>query len=122
VSRAESVVFGFFAPQKSGKPAVLFDGMKLVAPAGQNFMRVSLMPDIPDQTVVRRVENVMHRHGKFDRAETCARMTADARSRFQNKRRTSSATSCKSSTRNCRKSFGEFISDKNLISEINFSS
>jgi hypothetical protein len=29
--------------------------------------------------------------------------------------RTSSATSCKSSTFNCRKSAGEFISDKNLI-------
>ena len=48
-------------------------------------MRVSLMPHVPHQFVVRRVENVMHRHRQLDRTEAGARVTADARSRLQNK-------------------------------------
>ena len=42
---------------------------KQVAPPGQNLVRVSLMADVPDQPVVRRVEGVVHRHGQLDRAQ-----------------------------------------------------
>src|SRR5271168_2672905 len=46
------------------------------AAPGQDFVGVGLMPDIPDQSVVRRVEDVMQRHGQLDDAEACAEMTA----------------------------------------------
>jgi hypothetical protein len=60
VSRAERVENRFVALQKTAQAAVLFYRFKLVAPARQNFMRVSLMTDIPDKFVVWRVENVVH--------------------------------------------------------------
>ena len=53
--------------------------MKLVAAAGQDLVCVSLVADIPDEPVVRRVENVMHRDRQLDRTEARSRVAADAR-------------------------------------------
>ena len=82
---AERVVLGFVAAQKTGKPAVLLDRMKLVAAAGKYLMRIGLVADVPDKPVGGRVENIMHRHRQLHRAETRPGMPADARARLDNK-------------------------------------
>jgi hypothetical protein len=47
-----------------------------VAPAGQNLVRIGLVPDVPDQPVDRRVEHVMQRHRQFDHAKPRTQMPA----------------------------------------------
>ena len=47
-------------------------------------MRVCLMPDVPNKPISRRVKYVVHRNGKFDRAEACSRVSADTRARVDN--------------------------------------
>src|SRR5882672_691129 len=58
------------------------NGADAVAPARQDLVRVSLVPDIPDQPVTRRVEDVVQRHGKLDDAEAGAEMAAGDRDRI----------------------------------------
>ena len=83
--RAKGVVFRFVTPQKTAQSARLFDCVQFVSPAGQYLVRIGLMPDIPDKPVVRRIENVMHRHGKFDGAKARAGVPAHTRTRFDDK-------------------------------------
>ncbi len=71
---AERVIYAFGALGKTGKTATLTDRADLVAPAGENFMRLALMPDIPDQTVIRRIEHGVNGDGQFDNAKTRAKM------------------------------------------------
>ena len=42
-------------------------------------MGVRLVPHVPNQTVVRRVENVVHRDGQLNGAEAGARVASDPR-------------------------------------------
>src|SRR5690606_1625817 len=44
--------------------------------AGQNLVRIGLMPDIPDQTVFRGVIDVVQGDGQLDYAESGAEMPA----------------------------------------------
>ena len=73
---AERVVFALRAPGEAGQPAALTQGADAVAPAGQYLVRIGLVPDIPDQPVLRRVEHRMDRDGQFDHAERRAQMPA----------------------------------------------
>ena len=50
-----------------------------VAPAGQDLVRIGLVADVPDQPVMRRVEDVVERHGQLDHAEAGAEMAAGDR-------------------------------------------
>jgi hypothetical protein len=59
-----------------GEAAGLAQGADAVAPAGEDFMRIGLMPDIPDQPVARRVEHRMHRDGELHHAQRRPQMTA----------------------------------------------
>ncbi len=73
----EHVVFGFFSPQESAKPVILSYCRKLIAAAGQDLVRIRLMPDVDDQLVARRVKRVVQSHQQLDRSQACARMAAD---------------------------------------------
>ena len=78
---AQHVIFTFAAPRERMQPAFLPNGADFIAAPGQNFMRVGLVAHVPDQTVKRRVIDVVKRHGQFDRAEAGGKMpagTADA--------------------------------------------
>ena len=44
MARSEQVVFGLVSLEEAADTTVLLDGWKLIAPAGQNLVRVSLMP------------------------------------------------------------------------------
>ena len=51
----------------------------LVAPPGDDLVRVGLVAHVPDQAVAGRVEHVVKRHGQLDHAEPCAEMAAGHR-------------------------------------------
>ena len=47
-----------------------------VAPAGEDLVRIGLVPDVPDDAVMRRIEHVVQRDGEFDDAEPRAEVAA----------------------------------------------
>jgi hypothetical protein len=53
-----------------------------VAAAGQDLVRITLVADVPDETIVRRVVQPMQRDGELDHAEVRAEMAARSRHRF----------------------------------------
>ena len=76
VADAERVVLAFEAARERREPALELDRLQPVAAAGQHLVRVGLVADVPDQAVVRRVEDVVQRDRQFDRAEAGGEMTA----------------------------------------------
>ena len=74
--RAERVEVALRALGEAGEPAALAQRADAVAPAGQDLVRIGLVADVPDQPVVRRVEDGMQRDRKLDDAEAGAEMSA----------------------------------------------
>ena len=56
---------------------VLADRLQLLAPAGENLVGVGLMTYVPEDLVVRRVQQRVQRYGQLARAEIGAEVTAD---------------------------------------------
>ena len=79
----EIVVFRLAAFRETGQSAVLAHRVHAVFTAGQDFMRIALMADIPHQMVFRRVVNIMQGNGEFDRAQVAGEMAAGSRYRFE---------------------------------------
>ncbi len=75
---AQHVVLAFAAPRERMQAAFLPNGADFVATAGQNFVRVGLVADVPDQLIERRVVDVMQRHGQLDRAKPGGEVAAGA--------------------------------------------
>ncbi len=73
---AQHVILAFTAPREGMQAAFLTNGTDFVPATGQNFMRVGLMADVPDQAIERRVIHVVQRHGQFHRAEARGKVTA----------------------------------------------
>ena len=76
---AERIVFALGALGEAGQAAALTQRADAVAAAGQNFVRIGLVADVPDQPIVRRIEHVMQRNRQLDHAETGAEVTAGDR-------------------------------------------
>ncbi|EKY09651.1 hypothetical protein HMPREF9120_00356 [Neisseria sp. oral taxon 020 str. F0370] len=76
VTDAEVVVFAFAAFGETGEAAELAHGVHAVFAAGENFVGIALVADVPNQMVVRRVVNVMQGDGEFDRAEVAGEVAA----------------------------------------------
>ena len=76
VTDAESVVFALAAGGERRQPCVLLDGMQLLPPAGQHFVRISLVANIPDQAVIGGVEHVMKGNRELYGAQSCGKMPA----------------------------------------------
>ena len=73
---AERIVITFGTLGETGQAAALPQGTNAVAPTGQYFVRITLMTDIPDQTIIWGIEHVMKCDGQFDDAESRTEMTA----------------------------------------------
>ena len=73
---AEGVVIALRPLGEAGQAAALAQGADAVAAPGENFVRIALMADVPDQAVGRRVEDIVQRHRQFDDAEAGAEMPA----------------------------------------------
>ena len=76
---AEGVVGALGAGGERRKAVFLLDRSQAVAATGQHFVRVSLMSDVPDQSVLRGVVDMMQGHGELDRPESCGEVAAPGR-------------------------------------------
>ena len=76
---AERIVVALGALGEAGEAAAGAQRADAVAAAGQDLVRIGLMADVPDQTIARRVEDVMDRGGQFDDAEAGAEVAAGHR-------------------------------------------
>jgi len=85
MSRDKGVMPALARLGKAREAAVLAQRRKLLAPAGQNFMGVALMPHVEHQPVSRRVEHAVDGHRQLDRAEVRGQMPARFRHVFQQK-------------------------------------
>ena len=79
---AERVVLALLAPRERREAVLLLDRGDAVAAAGEDLVRIALVADVPDQAVVRRVEQVVQRDGQLDHAEAGAEMAAEVADRF----------------------------------------
>ena len=79
---AKSVVDAFFPPGKATQAALLAQGAHALVAAGQNFVRISLMAHIPDQSVFRGVVDIVQGDGELDGAQVRAEVTACLRNRL----------------------------------------
>ena len=61
MGRAEGVVFALGAFGEAAEAAALAQSADAVAAPGQDLVRIALMADIPDQLVMRRVEDRVDR-------------------------------------------------------------
>lgn len=72
---AESIVLTFRPFRETAQTFVLPVCVKNLSPSGQNFVAVSLVPHIPYELIVRRVEDVMQCDGELYYTETGTEMT-----------------------------------------------
>src|SRR5260370_40389393 len=64
-----AIVLAFRPQKKTIQATVLPHPGKAIEPPGKHFMHVTLMTDIHDKSVPRRVEDAMQRNGQLDHAE-----------------------------------------------------
>src|SRR5690349_1430840 len=72
----ECVKFAFASFWKAADTIVFAIGNKIVASAGEYFVAISLVTNVPHQLVVRSVVNVMKSCCQFDHTKTGAKVTA----------------------------------------------
>lgn len=75
----EGVIFAFGATGEPREATGLAQRADAIATACQNLVRIGLMPNVPNEFVGGRIENVMQGHGEFNNAKTRAQMTASDR-------------------------------------------
>ncbi len=76
MSRTEGIVFAFSPLGKTGQAVLLAERAYAVAAAGQNLVRVGLVPNVPDNSIVGRVKDMMKSNRQFNNAQTGTQMTA----------------------------------------------
>ena len=77
VAGAHDVVDRLVARAERRQPAVLADGVELVAAAGEDLVRVGLVADVPEDLVLRRLQHGVQRDGDLAGAEVGAEVAAD---------------------------------------------
>ena len=65
----KGVIFGLGTLWETRDPTKMAQGTHRVFASCQNLVRVGLMTDIPDNTIVGRIVDVMKRHSQLDRAK-----------------------------------------------------
>lgn len=77
VADRQHVVFAFGAPREGMQAVLLPNGGDPVAAAGQNFVRVGTVADVPP-VIERRVVDEMQRHRQFDGTQPGGKVAAGA--------------------------------------------
>ncbi len=98
MARTECVVLALGALEETRKPVFLPQGLEVRVAAGEQLVRIPLMPNVPDQLVARCIECDVQRDGEFNDAEPRTDVSAGAGTDVDDTRRTASA-SCFSSSR-----------------------
>ncbi|MNL77154.1 hypothetical protein D3C87_2032730 [compost metagenome] len=73
---AQHVVLALAAPRERMQAAFLANRANFIATPGQNFVGISLMPDVPNQLIEWGVIDVVKRHGQLHRAKSGGEMSA----------------------------------------------
>ena len=76
VRGTERVIFAFATLGETRESAACPQRADPFAAAGEDLVGITLVADIPDQAVVRRVEHIMDRGGQFDNAKPGPQMPA----------------------------------------------
>src|SRR2546428_10011915 len=76
VTGSVTIVLAFCAQKKTIQSAVLPHRGKAIETTGEHFVHVTLMADVHDKAVARRVENPMQRDSQLDYAKIWAKMSA----------------------------------------------
>ena len=79
--RAERIEFALITLGEPGEPPGLSQRADAIATPSDYLMGISLMPDVPDQPVSRRIEDPVQRHRQLDDAEPGTKMPARHRDR-----------------------------------------
>ncbi len=74
---ADDVVLGLEDRAEGREAAVLADRVQTVAPAGEHLVRVGLMAHVPDDLVLRRVDEAVENRRQLAHSEVCAEVPAD---------------------------------------------
>ena len=74
MSRAERIKLALGALGKAGQAAALAQSSDPVATAGQNFVGIALVTDVPDQLVLGRIENRVNCDCKLNNTQACTEM------------------------------------------------
>ena len=73
---SKGVVFALRPAHEARQPVFLAQAADAIAAFGQDFVRVGLVPHVPDQPVVGGVEDPVQRDGQLDHAQTGTQMPA----------------------------------------------
>src|SRR5438552_13925081 len=76
MTRAVAVVLTLGAQKKTVESAELAHRIKTIEPAGKHLVDVSLMTDVHNESVVRRVKNPVQGNRQFNHAEIWAQMSS----------------------------------------------
>src|SRR5687767_15375119 len=76
---AEDIVFAFLPAQEATQAAELSDRRQTSAPAAEQFMRIGLVPSVPNDAVLGRFENIVERHSELHSAKRGCEVAADFR-------------------------------------------
>ncbi len=76
MTRFKGIVFAFTDFGETADTLVLPQGMEILASTGNHFVGISLMPDIPDQPVMRCIKDVMKGEGQLDDTKTWSEVAA----------------------------------------------
>src|SRR5688572_25788277 len=66
---SEGIVLALIPAQEARHAALLAEGWEAVLAAGEHLVRIGLMPDVPDNLVLRGVEDVVQRDRELDGAQ-----------------------------------------------------
>ena len=83
VTHAKGVEGALGALGKPGQALELSHAVHAIAPSGQNFVGVGLVPDIPHDAIVGGIENMVQRHRQFDYTQPGTEMPPGARYRVE---------------------------------------
>ncbi len=76
MAHGESVVFALRRGGEGRQPTALLDGMQAIAPTRQHFVRIGLVPHVPDQLIDGGVIHVMKCDRQLDGAQACGEVAA----------------------------------------------
>ena len=83
MANTEGVIGALGTLWEPGQAFKLSHAAHAIAPASQNLVWIGLVPDVPDNAIVRRVEHVVKCHGQLHYAQPCTEVATGACDRIQ---------------------------------------
>ena len=76
VARVKAVAVAFLSLGETAHAAVFPQRLKALPPSGQKLMGIGLVPHIPDDLILRQIQNQMERHGQLHCSQVGAKMAS----------------------------------------------